>query len=432
MIKARPVAGDIKAGELFLAEISPYVWRKYLDYAAIADIHSIKRQIHTHKGFGNVAVKGHNIKLGRGGIREIEFFVQTQQLIAGGRVPELRGRKTIDMLEVLAEKGWITRRACSDLTEQYLFLRDVEHRIQMIADAQTHSLPIEPIAFTHIAHLMGFDTDESFSNRLMQALKVVEKHYAALFEAAPELGMAGGNLVFTGEEDDPDTLDTLSQMGFTRPSDICRTIRIWHFGRYRATQTAEARERLTELTPALLKAFADTEYPDETLMSFDGFLEGLPAGIQLFSLLQSNPGLLDLLVLIMGAAPRLAEVITRRPHIFDGLLDPTVLTEIPDQDVLSIRLDAFLNVITLSYEERLDRLRIFASEQRFLIGIRLLTGVIAGQRAGVAFSNLASLMLNYVLRLVRQEFNSKHGTVKGDQIALIALGKLGSSELTAS
>lgn len=431
MIKARPIAGDIAAGNAFLAELSPFIWRKYLDYAAIADIHSIKRQIHTHKGFGDVAIKGHNIKLGRGGIREIEFFVQTQQLIAGGRVPELRGRKTVDMLTVLADKGWITPQICGELIEQYLFLRDVENRLQMLNDEQTHNLPIDDIAFEHIANLTSYETVEGFSERLMLALKTVEKHYAALFETAPDLGMAGGNLVFTGEDDDPETLETLSQIGFKRPSDICRIIRIWHSGRYRATQTAEARERLTELTPALLKAFTATDHPDEALMSFDAFLQGLPAGIQLFSLLYSNPALLELLVLIMGAAPRLAEIITRRPHIFDGLLDPALLNEIPNKSDLKRNLDAFLTSNTLSYEECLDRLRIFVSEQRFLIGIGLITGVIDGQRAGIAFSILAELLLEQTLKLVLEEFRLKYGDVKGGQIALLGMGKLGSYELTA-
>src|SRR5690606_7161278 len=142
-------------------------------------------------------------------------------------------------------------------------------------------------------------------------LLLVEKHYAALFETAPQLSRGVGNLVFTGDVDDPSTLQTLSELGFSRPSDICRVIRTWHFGRYRATQSSEARERLTELTPALLETFGRTRRADEALLRFDEFLAGLPAGIQLFSLLQSNPALLDLLATIMGAAPRLAAIITR-------------------------------------------------------------------------------------------------------------------------
>ncbi|WP_266036447.1 bifunctional [glutamine synthetase] adenylyltransferase/[glutamine synthetase]-adenylyl-L-tyrosine phosphorylase, partial [Brucella intermedia] len=228
MIKARPVAGDRESGKQVLAELSPYVWRKYLDYAAIADVHSIKRQIHAHKGHGDIAVRGHNVKLGRGGIREIEFFVQTQQLIAGGRFPELRGNQTVPMLARLAERGWITDKARDALAKEYYFLRDVEHRIQMIADEQTHILPEDDEGFARVAHMMGYTDPAVFADAFLDALRVVEKHYAALFEQAPELGSSSGNLVFTGDVDDPGTLETLAAMGYERPSDICRVIRTWH------------------------------------------------------------------------------------------------------------------------------------------------------------------------------------------------------------
>jgi glutamate-ammonia-ligase adenylyltransferase len=430
MIKARPVAGDIAAGHAFLKELTPYVWRKYMDFAAIADVHSIKRQIHAHKGHGEIAVKGHNVKLGRGGIREIEFFVQTQQLIAGGRFPELRGRETVAMLAVLADRGWITREASDALARQYWFLRDVEHAIQMIDDEQTHNLPEDDEGIERIAHMLGYESGDRFAADFRAALHLVEGHYAALFEAAPELSRGVGNLVFTGDVDDPSTLETLHDLGFERPSDICRVIRTWHFGRYRATQSAEARERLTELTPALLEAFGQTRRADEALMRFDEFLSGLPAGIQLFSLLQSNQALLHLLATIMGAAPRLAAIITRRAHVFDGLLDPGLMAELPNKAYLAMRLDAFMQGADL-HEERLDRLRIFAAEQKFLIGVRLLTGAIDAVRAGKAFSDLADLTIGAALDAVVSEFAVRHGKVAGGQVAILGMGKLGSRELTA-
>lgn len=430
MIKARAVAGDIDAGEAFLQELQPYVWRKYLDYAAIADVHSIKRQIHAHKGHGDVAVLGHNVKLGRGGIREIEFFVQTQQLIAGGRFPELRERETVRVLERLAARGWITPEAERDLIESYWFLRDVENIIQMVTDEQTHILPADNDGLRRIAFLLGFPGETAFAERFRTTLRTVEQHYAVLFETAPQLSRHLGNLVFTGDVDDPDTLETLSGLGFQRVSDICRVIRGWHFGRYKATQSAEARERLTELTPALLEAFGQTQRADEALLRFDEFLSGLPAGIQLFSLLQSNPRLLRLLVTIMGAAPRLAAIITRRPHVFDGLLDPALLTELPSRHYLAERLEDFI-VGANAQEEILDRLRIFAAEQKFLIGIRLLAGSIDGQRAGRAFSDLADLAVGSVLQAVQNEFERIHGRIAGGRVAILGMGKLGSRELTA-
>ncbi|MDZ5698346.1 bifunctional [glutamine synthetase] adenylyltransferase/[glutamine synthetase]-adenylyl-L-tyrosine phosphorylase [Chelativorans sp. M5D2P16] len=430
MIKARPVAGDVKAGEAFLRELQPYVWRKYLDYAAIADVHSIKRQIHAHKGHGDVAVLGHNVKLGRGGIREIELFVQTQQLIAGGRFPELRSRTTVDTLRKLAERGWISEEACEGLAKQYWFLRDVEHALQIVADEQTHTLPEDPDGLRRIALLLGYADGEAFAEAFRKALVMVEGHYAALFETAPQLSRGVGNLVFTGDVDDPGTLQTLSELGFARPSDICRVIRGWHFGRYRVTQSAEARERLTELTPALLESFGGTRRADEALLRFDQFLSGLPAGIQLFSLLQSNPRLLQMLATIMGAAPRLADIVTRRPHVFDGLLDPALLSELPDRAYLAERLETFLKAARI-YEEVLDRLRIFAAEQKFLIGIRLLTGSIDGPRAGKAFSDLADLTIGAAFDAVQEEFAQTHGRVRGGRAVILGMGKLGSRELTA-
>lgn len=430
MIKARPVAGDIAAGQAFLKELQPYVWRKYMDYAAIADVHSIKRQIHAHKGHGEIAVRGHNVKLGRGGIREIEFFVQTQQLIAGGRFPELRGRETVSMLAELAARGWITAEARDTLTRQYWFLRRVEHAVQMVADEQTHTLPEDDEGLERIARLLGFADAAVFSDAFRGSLHEVERHYAALFESAPELSAGVGNLVFTGDVDDPDTLQTLNRLGFQRPSDICRVIRSWHFGRYRVTRSAEARERLTELTPALLEAFGKTRRADEALMRFDELLSGLPAGVQLFSLLQSNPALLKMLATIMGAAPRLAAIITRQPHVFDGLLDPGLLKDLPDRAYLSARLAAFIDSDD-PYEEVLDRLRIFAAEQKFLIGVRLLAGAIDPARAGTAFSDLADLTIGAALEAVAAEFAIRHGRIAGGRVALLGMGKLGSRELTA-
>ncbi|CCM74886.1 bifunctional [glutamine synthetase] adenylyltransferase/[glutamine synthetase]-adenylyl-L-tyrosine phosphorylase [Rhizobium mesoamericanum] len=429
-IKARAVAGDIRAGEQFLRGLVPFVFRKYLDYAAIADIHSIKRQIHAHKGHGAIAVKGHNVKLGRGGIREIEFFAQTQQLIAGGRMPELRSRGTEETLSALTKAKWIDEETRDELTEAYWFLRDVEHRIQMVHDEQTHLLPESETDLKRIAFMMGFDDTPSFAARLVEVFKTVERRYARLFEQETKLSTGTGNLVFTGQGDDPDTLNTLRKLGFERPSDISRVIRTWHYGRYKATQSVEARERLTELTPELLRVFGESKRADEAILRFDSFLSGLPAGIQLFSLLGSNPALLSLIVNIMSSAPRLAEVIAAKPHVFDGMLDPGLMAELPTRSYLAERIRAFLAPARY-YEEVLDRLRIFADEQRFLIGIRLLTGAIRGAMAGRAFTHLADLVIEAALDAVMKEIRTAHGDFLGGRVAVVGMGKLGSFELTA-
>ncbi|MFO1101532.1 MAG: bifunctional [glutamine synthetase] adenylyltransferase/[glutamine synthetase]-adenylyl-L-tyrosine phosphorylase [Methylocystis sp.] len=430
-IKARPVAGDIFAGEQFLQELAPFVWRKYFDFAAIADVHSIKRQIHAHKGHGKIAVAGHNIKLGRGGIREIEFFVQTQQLITGGRDRRLRGRETLAMLDQLVESGWVAPQARDDLREAYLFLRDVEHRIQMIADEQKHTLPETEEGVAVVARMMGFAGYDDFAPALLTRLEVVQGHYGRLFESAPQLTSSAGNLVFTGDDDDPGTIETLAAMGFANPKTVTATIRGWHFGRYAATRSTVARERLTELTPILLEAIAATENADAGFLAFDRLISKLPAGVQLFSLLVSQPRLLNLLAAIMGAAPKLAETISRRPRVLDALLEPAFFESVPLQAELDQRLaEQFAEA--RSYEDSLDRARIFGQEQKFLIGVRILTGSVSVAEAGVAYTRLAETLISRLFKLVCDEFAKTHGQIEGGSAAVVAMGKLGGREMTAA
>jgi glutamate-ammonia-ligase adenylyltransferase len=431
LIKARACAGDIPAGEAFLAEIAPFIWRKSFDYAAIADVHSIKRQIHAVKGHGTIAVAGHNIKLGRGGIREIEFFVQTQQLIAGGREPRLRGRSTREMLRVLTELGWIEERVRDHLDAAYVFLRAVEHRLQVRRDEQTHVLPADQDGLAVIARLMGFADLPGFEAALRLHLERVQKHYARLFEDAPALATDTGSLVFTGGDDDPDTLDTLSRLGFKAPQEVTRAIRAWHFGRYAATRSTKARERLTEITPALLATLGRLDRADATFAAFDRFVAQLPAGVQIFSLLRSNPGLLDLIALVLGGAPRLAAIMTRRPRVLDALLDPLFFGALPKRKELAARLESFL-AEARSYEEALDRARIFGQEQAFLIGVRVLTGTVECGQAGAGFATLADALVQRLLRVVEAEFAVRHGRVPGGAAAVLALGKLGGREMTAA
>ncbi len=323
MIKAHPVAGNRAVGAGFLKDMTPYIWRKHLDFAAIHDIHSIKRQINAHRGGSTIKVLDHNVKLGRGGIREIEFFAQTQQLIFGGRNPALRLRGTCETLRALADAGHVTSHTAEELVSAYGFLRRVEHRLQMIDDRQTHSLPSDEAGVAAVATFLGYDDPMTFQAELLDTLRCVESHYAHLFEEAPSLAGPGGNLVFTGTDDDPGTLETLKALGFRDTSSAAAIVRRWHHGRYRATATARARELLTELMPGILKALGETASPDQALLNFDLFLGNLPAGVQLFSLFKSNPALLELLATIMGSAPGLAAHLARRTLLLDWCCPPT-------------------------------------------------------------------------------------------------------------
>jgi glutamate-ammonia-ligase adenylyltransferase len=428
-IKSRPCAGDLGVGETFLKELSPYIWRRHLDFATIADIQAMKRQINIAKNVGAARVAGHNVKLGRGGIREIEFFVQTQQLIAGGRDPSLRLRPTTAALAALAAAGWITQRAATQLTATYWFLRAVENRLQMLNDAQTHIMPETAEGVAVIAHLMGKADVAAFETRYRAALETVMGYYAELFSEQESLGSAEGNLVFTGSDDDPDTLETLAGMGFANPHQAAETVRKWHYGSYAATRTGAARAHLTELLPALLKTVAATGDADATLQRFDNFLSRLPAGVQFFALLRAHETLLQLLVELLASAPRLAEAVIHRAHVMDGLIDPAFADEVGRKDALIAKADSFL-ADARDYQEMIDRARIMGQEQKFMIAVGLIAGTLAAPQAAEQFTALAEILLTRLFAAVREEFATRHGTVPGAGVALLGFGKMASREMT--
>jgi [glutamine synthetase] adenylyltransferase / [glutamine synthetase]-adenylyl-L-tyrosine phosphorylase len=434
LIKARPAAGDLKLGERFLADLAPFIWRKYFDYAAIADIHAMKRQIHAVRGHERVVVPGHDLKLGRGGIREIEFFVQTQQLIFGGRRPQMRGPRTLDMLERLCVDKWVSAEAVDDLAQAYAFLRRVEHRLQMVADEQTQRLPFERPALTRFAKFCGYARLDGFAADLTHHLTRVERHYARLFEDAPELSVASGNLVFTGVADDPATLTTLRALGFQRPEAAAETVRGWHFGRRSAVRSPRAREVLTELTPALLEAFAGSGDADAALQAFDEALARMPASVELMSILRSNASLRELFGDVLGSAPRLAQVIATRPHVLDAAIDPGRSLDFDasyDDEAMGARVETFVSQ-GQSIEDALNRARDFAAEEMFHIGLNLLSERLDPDRAGRAYSALAQGLIAALLKRVIEAFAAEHGRIRSGRVAIVALGKLGSREMNAA
>ena len=431
MIKARACAGDMAAGTEFLDAIKPFVWRRSLDYAAIEDIHSIKRQIHAHGKHGAIAVAGHNVKLGRGGIREIEFFAQTQQLILGGRNPQLRSRETLKAIEALRAAGLVTDETAADLEGAYDFLRKLEHRLQMIEDEQTHSLPKSDGELAHVACFMGFENTAAFSEVLLHHLRTVQTHYLKLFEREAPLATSEGSLVFTGVEDDPETVDTLSDMGFRDPHHIAHAVRGWHHGRIRATRSARAREILTKLMPALLDALVATADPDAAFAQFDRFVSRLPGGVQLFSLLLANTHLLKLVSNICGSAPRLADYLARSPGVLDALMDRGFLTSLPSREQLDDLLSAQL-LATKDYEAALDGARRFAKEQIFRVGVQIMEHRLRADAAGPALTNIAESAIAGLLMATEDELAANFGRVSNGAFTVVAMGKLGGREMTAS
>jgi [glutamine synthetase] adenylyltransferase / [glutamine synthetase]-adenylyl-L-tyrosine phosphorylase len=429
MIKARACAGDVAAGERILDEISPFVWRKYLDFAAIAEVQAMKQQIHAYRGHGEIAVEGHNIKLGRGGIREVEFFAQTQQLIAGGRNPGLRDRQTLMTLDKLAAGGWVDGKARDDMRDAYLFLRSVEHRLQMINDDQTQTLPDNPAAIERFAHFLGFKDRDSFAKALLGHLENVQRHYADLFEMSPARDRPA--LKFPAGADDKRTLDRLVEMGFRAPLEASGRARRWLSGELRSLQSQTARSHATELLPTLLEHFGRMDNPDAALVQFDEFLGNLHNAPRLLSLLRQNPSLIALIAIVIGAAPRLADTLARTPQVMDALVEPHFFGVLPDECELSLRLQQALAQARYD-EDLLERIRIFGLEHMFLIGVRIVTGTVTAAQAGESFARLADVVVRAVHRAVAENFAAAHGHLRGEASAVLALGKLGGNEMTAS
>jgi glutamate-ammonia-ligase adenylyltransferase len=428
-IKARAAVGDLPAAREFLAELKPFIWRRSLDFAAISDIHSIKRQIHVFHADERRTAAGADLKLGAGGIREIEFFTQTQQLILGGRDPSLRSSRTLNALDALTRAGHVTPETAGELKAAYVKLRAWEHRVQMVHDEQTHTLPEAPEPRGAIAALAGAPSVQAFDGEVEATLAAVNRCYGELFAGDEPLSSSFGSLVFTGVEDDPETLRTLARMGFSNPSQVSSVIRAWHHGRIPATRTERGRELFTRLAPRLLEAARASGAPDAAFARFCGFFEGLSAGVQVQSLLLAQPALLTMVVEVLACAPRLAAILSRRPDALDAMLDPEFFAPASETAGASqaIRAEA---ARAETFEEAMDAVRRIHREQVFRLGMQVLSGALGVDGAGLAFTDLAESCIDALAPAALAETFRLGGEFAGET-AVIALGKLGSREMTA-
>ena len=357
--------------------------------------------------------------------------MQTQQLIMGGRNPGLRGSTTCGTLDDLASFGLIEAQTGQELKESYVFLRMVEHRLQMKDDMQTHVMPKTPDEIDHIARFSGYADTADFEKDLLFHLRRVNKHYVNLFAQEEALSGAEGSLVFTGVDDDPDTLETLTKLGFQRPSDVAATVRGWHYGRIRATRSERARELLTKLMPVLLEAIAKTPDPDTTFARFQDFLKGLPSGVQLFSLFYSQPDLLYLLTDALGTAPRLGPYLAANPGVIDALLDTDFLTSLPSKEDLEAELQSQV-ALAKDYEDGLNRVRRWGKDHSFRIGLQVLRGISRSDIAGPAYANLAEVVIQALEPMARQQIVEAHGHIADSEFVVLGMGKMGGRELTAT
>jgi len=423
--KARPIAGDLALGDKFLAAIRPFIWRKHLDFAAIADIHGMKRQIDLHEDAtsspaGGQKLLGYDVKLGRGGIREIEFIVQTLSLVWGGQAPGLRIPETLKALPALAKARHLPAQAARELAADYQRLRKVEHRLQMVADRQTHALPTTEAA---LSAFITFLDEPDLLKTFPKLLARVQAQFAAFFDA----GSAGEESIDPGAAGKaPEYFAAkLKALGFTDVQHIAERLRAWANGDVPALRSERARELLEALRPALLAALARQAEPDRAFLRFDTLISRQRAGIQLLSLFQRNPALLDRLAAVLGAAPALAEHLAQDAQALEALLTPAARFAAPKPILARMLKEA------ADLEEAVAITRRFVRREEFHLSVATLEGRLDTDAAGRLRANLAAAAISLLLLRIIAHHEKRYGRVKGMKFGVVALGKAGSGEMLA-
>ncbi|MFV0246159.1 MAG: glutamine-synthetase adenylyltransferase [Qingshengfaniella sp.] len=405
-IKARPCAGALESGRRFLKEIRPFIWRRHLDYATIEDAHEIRRKIRA-KSAGLVGIDGADVKLGRGGIREIEFFTQTRQLIAGGRDRDLRLRGTCEALHRLVEKGWVPSEDAAALERDYVRLREIEHRLQMVQDAQTQRLPANEEGWQRLAMFCG----ESDPQVLRDELSVL---FGRVHELTEDFFAPGRE---TGPGDEP-------------ADEQMREIMAGWAG-YPALRSTRAQQIFARIRPRLLEGFSRAADPKWALSQFDGFIKGLPAGVQVFSLFEANPHLIDLMVDIASTAPALARYLSLNSGVLDAVIGGDFFAPWPGRAALTEELARVLAEPELDYEGQLDTARRWMKDWHFRIGVHHLRGLVTCREAAGHYTDLAEAVLCGVWGAVTANFAARYGACPGRGAVVVGMGSLGAGELTS-
>ena len=416
-IRARSAAGDVALGQAFLTTVQPFIWRRGLDFGAVQEILSISDRIRDHYAQGQEFGPGYDLKRGRGGIRECEFFAQIHQLIHGGRDPNLRHAATVPALMALADAGWIKSEDAKQMAEAYRLFRTVEHRLQMVDDQQTHDLPNAPAALDGVARLHGLSNGKALLGLLQQPVTEVGAIYDSL-----------GGTATDAMPSQQDRLESaLRQQGFGKgdAAQFAMRIQDWRGGKVRAIRTPAAHAALEAMLPALVSGLAEALAPGEAVSRFDRLIERLPSAVNLFRLIEARPALLKALTLILCHAPTLAEALSRRAELLDGLIDATALESLgPVEDLVGLmQIDGDL-------ESQLDRVRQIVGELRFALGTQILLGASDPLSVAAGYARLAEAAVQVVSDATITSFEASHGTVPGCELVILALGRLGGGELT--
>ncbi|HEY8605339.1 bifunctional [glutamine synthetase] adenylyltransferase/[glutamine synthetase]-adenylyl-L-tyrosine phosphorylase [Tsuneonella suprasediminis] len=419
-IRARACAGDVVAGEDFLAAIRPFVWRRSLDFGAIVEIRRLTARIRASHAGPSAPGPGFNVKLGRGGIREVEFFAQTHQLIHGGRDPSLRLRGTRATLDALAAAGRIGREDARVLGESYDRLRTIEHRLQMVEDHQTHVLPAGD-ALDNVAHLDGLADGAALIAELEAITGQVAERYDALIA---DDGESGATVAVAGDA----LANKLETLGFPQPTQLAQRIEGWSDGRIRALRSEAARGAFEALLPALLERFAKAPDPVQAINRWERVLAAAPSALNLFRLLEARPALLDQLVRILILAPPLADALGLRPELLDALIDKTALDLPGSVEELAAEMER--GEAGDDYERKLDRIRIVTGEERFALGLQTIAAVHDPLEIATALARTAEAALLVAQAAAEEEFARVHGRVPGRELVVLGLGRFGGGALT--
>ena len=417
-VRARPAAGDLGLGDYFMQQIRPFVWRRSLDFGAIDAITDISRRIRDHYAQGQAFGPGYDLKRGRGGIREVEFFAQTHQLIHGGRDPALRSGNTREALRALAAAGVFDPEVSRKLDEAYVLFRTIEHRLQMVEDRQTHELPKTAEAMDNVARLHGLDNGAELIELLRPKVEWVGANYDQLTPAEKSESLS---------HDEDRLAAQLAEMGFVDPQAPVARIARWRTGSIRALRSTASREALEDLLPGLMRTLAAAPDPVRALNRLDDLIGRLPSAINFFKLLAARPGLAELMAELLSHAPTLADALGRRAELLDGLIDTSAFDPPPAVEQLAAQF-AQLEAGE-DYQALLDRVRQRVNDRRFALGAQIIRG---GDplEAGRGYSRVAEAAIEALASATVREFETVHGRVQGGEMLILALGRLGGGVLT--
>lgn len=418
-IRARVCAGDMGLGDYFLQAIRPFIWRRSLDFGAIDAILDISRRIRDHYANGQAFGPGYDLKRGRGGIREVEFFAQVHQLIHGGRQPALRVGATRDAVRLLSQYRVIEPDVAARLDEAYVLLRTIEHRLQMVDDRQTHAIPASTEALENVARLHGLAEGHDLLDLLRPHVEWVGSNYDRLnpFQAEERLS-----------HDERRLPDQIKALGFANVGPVVERVTRWRNGSARVLRSAAAMEALEKLLPDLLRGLAKAPDPVTGITRFEQLIERLPTAINFFKLLAANKPIVQLLVDVLSYAPPLAEALSHRADLLDGLIGASALEPLPGLGALEALLDR--REAGDDYQMLLDRVRHKVGERRFALGVQVICGTGPVLEIGAGYGRLAEAAVRVLARATVEEFARAHGHVPGGELVIVALGRLGGGVLT--